>query len=92
MTADRDGVGDDEVSAIAVSALKYADLSNDRVHDYTFDPERMVKLGRQHRPVFAVRPHPRCVGIAPCRAGCPTDRSDNTPNTDQRPRRTAASR
>ena len=42
MAADRDGVGDDEVAAIAQSALKYADLSNNRVRDYVFDPKRMA--------------------------------------------------
>ena len=32
-----------DIHKIALSALKYADLSNDRVNDYTFDVERMTK-------------------------------------------------
>lgn len=37
--------GDERASvarAVGVGALKYADLSSERVKDYTFDPERMV--------------------------------------------------
>jgi arginyl-tRNA synthetase len=32
----------DIARAVGIGALKYADLSSERVKDYTFDPERMV--------------------------------------------------
>ena len=62
MAKDRDGVGADEVAAIAVSALKYADLSNDRVHDYKFDPKRMTSWDGDTGPylLYATHGPPRC--------------------------------
>ena len=39
----RADVQQSDIHKIALSALKYADLSNDRVNDYTFDVERMTK-------------------------------------------------
>ncbi len=49
LTAERSEVSVDEVDpalahAIGVGALKYADLSNDRVKDYVFDWDRMITL------------------------------------------------
>ena len=78
MTADRDGVGDDEVSAIAVSALRYADLSNDRAHDYTFDPQRMVSWDGNTGP-YLLYAHTRAVSVLRRAGLLPTDTSDNTP-------------
>ena len=78
MTADRDGVGDDEVSAIAVSALKYADLSNDRVHDYTFNPERMASWDGNTGP-YLLYAHTRAVSVLRRAGLLPADTSDNTP-------------
>ena len=62
MAADRDDVGDDEVATIAVSALKYADLSNDRVHDYTFDAERMASWDGNAGP-YLLYAHTRAAAV-----------------------------
>ena len=62
MAAGRDNVGAGEVAAIAVSALKYADLSNDRVHDYKFDPKRMTSLDGETGP-YLLYAHTRAAAV-----------------------------
>ena len=38
-------------AAVGIGAVKYADLSSDRIKDYVFDWDRMLALRRQHRAV-----------------------------------------
>ena len=45
-------------AAVGIGAIKYADLSTDRVKDYVFDWDRMLVARRQHGAVPAVRARP----------------------------------
>ena len=62
MTADRSGVGEAEITAIALSAIKYADLSNNRVHDYTFNPDRMTSWDGDTGP-YLLYAHTRAAAV-----------------------------
>lgn len=47
-TKGEEGLSEDELRSIAeqagIAAIKYADLSSNRIRDYTFDPQRMVSF------------------------------------------------
>ena len=73
VSSGRDGVADAEIAAIAVSALKYADLSTDRTHDYTFDPERMASWDGNTGP-YLLYAHTRATAVLR-RAAQPPDAS-----------------
>ncbi len=59
---DRGEAADDDIAEVARAALKYADLSHDRVHDYTFDPERMAQWDGDTGP-YLLYAHTRAVSV-----------------------------
>ena len=69
--------------AVGIGAVKYADLSNDRVKDYVFDWDRMLDFTGQHGAVPAVRPRPGPVDL-------PQGRSARASTSPPWPRRTSS--
>ena len=62
VAADRAGVTDSDLAAIAVSAVKYADLSTNRVNDYIFDPQRMASWDGDTGP-YLMYAHTRAAAV-----------------------------
>ena len=54
--------------AVGIGAVKYADLSTDRIKDYVFDWDRMLSFDGNTAPVPAVRPRPHLLDLPPRRA------------------------
>ena len=52
-------------AAIGIGAVKYADLSNDRIKDYVFDWDRMLASEGQHGAVPAVRARAHPLDLPP---------------------------
>jgi arginyl-tRNA synthetase len=61
--ADFDAAAHEEVrTAIGIGAIKYADLSNDRIKDYVFDWDRMLSFDGNTAP-YIMYAHARCRSI-----------------------------
>ena len=69
--------------AVGIGAVKYADLSTDRIKDYVFDWDRMLAFDGNTAPLPAVRPRPHPVDLPPRRRR-PRQRPGRAPRPSRR--------